>query len=248
MTGGNVSDTDPAPSQRAAAAAANDADPNAPKRTITLSTGVVLRLKPVSPETIGGAARHIPRPQVPRVMIPEKEREEENPDDPAYRAALQQWGIDSTSAGFRVALILGTEVVSVPDDLPGVDDDRWLDDLLEAAQTIGWDRQIDVSTPSARKLAWLENVAMGSEDDQFLLSRIVTESAMLTEGEVQRMLEAFRDRRRRGIDILARVTAGDDIDWGNGAPAAAGDGSAVRGAGGSAVQPDPVGQVPDPTD
>lgn len=91
---------------------------------VTLSTGIRVRLKPVSSSLVEEMKASVPVPEVPRVFIPEKEREEENPNDPRYTAALEEMERQQARAIFDALLIFGVELL---DGLP--EDDDWLKKL-----------------------------------------------------------------------------------------------------------------------
>jgi hypothetical protein len=88
---------------------------------VTLSTGVVVRLSPVSSSLVEEMKAAIPMPAVPVVYIEEKEREEENPNDPRYMAAVEEVHTERADAMFDALVMFGVEL---PDGLP--EDDTWL--------------------------------------------------------------------------------------------------------------------------
>lgn len=177
-------------------AAVRAADDHAVKRVerITLENGVVLRLKAVSPITLRDAAAHLKRPEVPMVEIPDAGgRTEPNPNDPAYLAAIQQWNADVSEAGITVALILGTEVESLPDGMPGWESDDWIEALRAAREIVPNAPPLVVhETGKGRYLDWLRMYAISTNTDMYRLSRILTTGVALTEEEVQAAADSFR--------------------------------------------------------
>ena len=91
---------------------------------VTLSTGVVVRLKPVSSSLVEEMKAAIPMPDVPVVWIEAKEREEENPNDPRYIEAVEEVNRKRADAIFDALCTFGVELV---DGLP--EDDLWLKKL-----------------------------------------------------------------------------------------------------------------------
>jgi hypothetical protein len=89
-----------------------------------LSTGVRVRLSPVSSSLVEEMKRSIPMPKVPVVFIKEKEREEENPNDPAYIAEVEEAEEKRAEALFDALVMFGVELV---DGLP--EDDIWVKKL-----------------------------------------------------------------------------------------------------------------------
>lgn len=177
-------------------AAVQAADAHGAKRVerITLESGVVLRLKPVSPITLRDAAAHLVRPAVPVVEIPDTGgRTEPNPNDPEYIEALNKWTADVSEAGFTVALILGTEVESLPDGMPSWESDDWIEGLRAAREIVPGAPPLNVrTTGKGRYLDWLRMYAISTNTDAFRLSRLLTTGVTLTEEEVQSAADSFR--------------------------------------------------------
>lgn len=193
---------------------------------ITLSTGVVLKLRPVPPTVMDRARQAVPVPQVPKVFIESKGVEEPNPNHPEYLAALRGYDEQLVMAAWRAAAILGTAVESLPDGFPGPEDDRWIAEL-EAALPDGeeLDVQRDVTTDrerNARYYDWLRLYAFGTEEDAFTVSAIATSTVSLTEEEVASYVASFRDSQARRAN-LARQLAGEYLYGHNVLEPSAGD-------------------------
>jgi hypothetical protein len=90
----------------------------------TLSTGVVVRLHPVSSSLVEEMKGAVKMPDVPKVWIEAKEREEENPNDPQYIEQVEACTAKRADAIFDALCMFGVELV---DGLP--DDDSWLKKL-----------------------------------------------------------------------------------------------------------------------
>lgn len=91
---------------------------------VTLSTGVSVRLRPVSSSLVEEMKGVIKMPPVPVVWIEAKEREEENPNDPRYIEAVQDVEMRRADAIFDALSTFGVELI---DGLPK--DDTWLKKL-----------------------------------------------------------------------------------------------------------------------
>ena len=91
---------------------------------VTLSTGVVVRLHPVSSSLVEEMKAAIEMPKVPVVYIEEKEREEENPNDPRYIEAVEEVNRKRADAIFDALCTFGVELV---DGLP--EDGLWIKKL-----------------------------------------------------------------------------------------------------------------------
>ena len=103
---------------------------------VTLSTGVRVKLHPVSSSLIEDLKSVIPFPEVPIVHIEDKDRDEENPNDPIYLQKVEETKMQRGDAAFAGLLEFGVELI---DGLP--DDDTWLKKLQRLAKR----RQLDLS-------------------------------------------------------------------------------------------------------
>lgn len=91
---------------------------------VTLSTGVRVRLHPVSSSLVEEMKGAIKMPPVPRVWIEAKEREEENPNDPRYLDEVAETESKRAVAVFDALVTFGVELI---DGLP--EDKTWLKKL-----------------------------------------------------------------------------------------------------------------------
>lgn len=179
-----------------------------------LANGIVLRLKPVPPLAMRAAAARIPEPVVPKVHLASQDREEDNPNDPGYQAALFQKSIDQTNAMFTVALLIGTEVESIPEGYYGPQQDEWITQMRETLVLVGSEDDVPRvrETPErARYLDWLRLYAVTSDVDLYMLSMMLVQGVALSESEVQAAMASFRDRVRANADIgLSRAETAVD--------------------------------------
>ncbi len=175
---------------RVAAEVAEEAEsPQHDPKTVTLSNGIVLRLKPVPPFLLRQAVTKLTEPKLPKADIG-KGREEDNPDDPAYLAAMMQFNACVIEAVTNVAFVMGTEIETLPPGTCGPEGKDW----LEALDVLGV--EVD-ERPRGRYLAWLRYYAVTSQGD---VLRILTASRTnlgLTEGEVGLAANSFPSRAAR---------------------------------------------------
>lgn len=87
----------------------------------TLSTGFRVVLHPVSGALVEDVRSAIKMPKVPVVYIEAKDREEENPNDPAYMEAVERANMERGNAVLDAIITFGVELV---DGVP--EDDSWL--------------------------------------------------------------------------------------------------------------------------
>jgi hypothetical protein len=77
---------------------------------VTLLTGAKATLHPVSPALIQDIQVSIQNPPVPIFHNEEKGRDEENPSDPAYLAALERAEVERTQAVMDAQIMMGVEL------------------------------------------------------------------------------------------------------------------------------------------
>jgi hypothetical protein len=176
---------------------------------IVLSTGIVLELRPVPPFAIRRASQSIERPEVPKAWIENKERWEENPNDPAYAEALEDYERLVYEATVNLAMIVGSHVASIPDGYYGPDDEQWIEELEAAGITV------DGSNPSRRKLSWLLYYAMATPDDITGITARVLDRAGLREVEVAMAIASFLShagrRAHRDAEAESERADGDRV-------------------------------------
>src|SRR3990167_714555 len=92
---------------------------------VHLSTGGVLRAVAAPVWLIQEAARRVPKPRVPVKLNADKGYEEEDENDPAFREALEAYSLATATAANDTMLLLGTQVVEVPDGFERITDEGW---------------------------------------------------------------------------------------------------------------------------
>ncbi len=141
-----------------------------------MSSGVRVRIVPVSATLVDEVMHRVPLPQVPMWHNPENEREEPNPNDPAYVYAQQQAERDRGVASLDAVLMFGVELV---DPLPG---GSWLRKL----------QMLGLLTPDAddleREFAYKKFVACTTQAD---IMTIMTATGV-SEAQVAEATENFQ--------------------------------------------------------
>jgi hypothetical protein len=154
--------------------------------TITLSTGVVLRGKQVPPLVLVKLMASYPRPKVPTYMSKEMGREMEHPDDPDYIDRVKAWKTELASATLNALILLGTELVKTPKNVPGPDKDDWLQEY----SLLGMDMHPD--NQAWRYLSWVTLKAAPGADDLSLIKETVGRLSGVPEDKVE-TAESFPD-------------------------------------------------------
>ncbi len=100
-------------------------------------------------------------PEVPRWFNPDKGREEENPNHPAYLSALDRANQERANAMFDALALFGVELA----DTSVLDEDEWLGELrlLERLGRLDLSA-FDLSDPLDRRFLYIKHVAMGTAD------------------------------------------------------------------------------------
>lgn len=157
---------------------------------ITLSTGVVLRARPVSRNIFADILSEHVAPRVPTHYNEDKGREEDNPLDPDYLAEMQRYNTQLARSMSDALIVLGTELESKPDDVPGQDDETWLEEvsLLRVYKT---------NTARGRYLAWVKTKAIGTDQDFADISNAVRRAMGVPEDDVSVKTKRVRPNASR---------------------------------------------------
>lgn len=160
-----------------------------PDTDIQLSTGVVLRAVPFSPIVLTDAQHAAVErlggwPKPPRIYLDDKGREEENPDDPDYKAQKERVETEASMAMNDAVIMRGTVFVSKPKSVPGPEDADWLESL----------GALGIPVPrhkSARYLYWVKHVAAPSLADLGLIWRKAGRMVGVPEEDVADLVARF---------------------------------------------------------
>lgn len=162
-------------------------------REVTLSNGIVLKVKPMPPLLLNAVANSMPEPEVPQVHIADDDRWEDNPNDPAYQKALADTAAKRELATINLILAVCTEVGSLPDNRVGPESDDWL--FIPEMAGI----EVDASNPRARYIAWLRFYALETQQDLMQTNSLPILLAGISEGEVAEVINSFRSREERPL-------------------------------------------------
>lgn len=150
---------------------------------VTLSTGVILKINKVSRSIYADILAQFTEPDIPTVYIEDKGREEENPDDPAYKKRLRKYNVDVSKALSDATILLGTELHECPSDVTPMSNREWLDKMAAL--------RYDVKNKSNRYLLWVKTVAIGDENDYQLINQSVGRLNGVTETDAAQAVKQF---------------------------------------------------------
>jgi hypothetical protein len=153
---------------------------------IVLSTGVVLKAKRVSSVLFAELARKFKEPEPPMWFNKENDREEENPNDPAYLRAKERYTTELGLAVLNAVILFGTCIVSIPKDIDALDSDGWKQKLLISGIDIG-------DTKDHEYIAWIKYIATTGEDDYNKIETAVAGISNVLEDDVSNASPIFRD-------------------------------------------------------
>ena len=126
----------------------------------TLSTGVRARLHPVGASIVTDATGKVKPPKVPSYYNESKGREEENPNDTSYLAALDEVKRAQASAAMDVMVMFGVELV---DGMPV--NDAWLKQLKLLDKIGTLDLSVyDLDDPIDCEFLYKKYIATGTPD------------------------------------------------------------------------------------
>lgn len=165
--------------------------------------GLKFRLKKFSRLILRDAVLKLPEPVVPVVYIEEKEREEPNPHDPDYLEAVNKYNVDVSFIAINSSIVLGTAVLTVPENMVGVDDDEWLAPLTIVGLPIPTDKH-------NRYLGWVKYYAL-DDDELIALSRASRRFNGYTfEENVEAAVEELKSDEKRDTDTSTPASSGSE--------------------------------------
>lgn len=131
---------------------------------LTLTSGVRVRVKPVSSQFRDMAQARIPDPEVPMWHDPAEDRDVPNPDDPAYRKALEDVALKRSQAVTDALVMFGVELV---DGMP--QDGDWLERLQFMAKHAMIELDgFDLDCPIDREYLYKRYVVIADADWAYL--------------------------------------------------------------------------------
>jgi hypothetical protein len=149
--------------------------------SITLSTGVKLRIKQAALGILMKVMARYERPEVYTFYVEEEKRWFENPDHPDYIDAVKAYEAKTNDVLLNAIILLSTELDSKPKDMPGHMSNGWLE-LFEAL-----DLEVKRDNKSWRYLNWVLMNAIVTQDDFALITEIAELSGIaLSEEAVEK--------------------------------------------------------------
>jgi len=157
---------------------------------ITLSNGIVLKVRGISPFLFRQVEKQFPAPPVPKVFIEEKGREEENYQDPAYLRAVAEVEERKSEAIIDLIVGFGTEVEYVPENIPSPEDNVWIDSL----EILLSEKELERirTNPHIRRIAWIKFVAILTPEDIARITEKVLRKLGVSARDVSESLASFR--------------------------------------------------------
>lgn len=163
--------------------------------TCTLASGVVLKVKKVSPLLLRRAVQKVTKPVIPVFHDEDRGRDIENPNDPDYLAALAEYESSQGYASLDMMILMGTELISVPEGMDRPEDTDW----VELLRVGGIDP--DISSDHARYLSWMQLIAITDMADVQSIAMAVARKTAVREVDVQASLDSFRSNEIGRTDI-----------------------------------------------
>lgn len=161
--------------------------------SVTLSTGVELKLKPVPKQLILQVTSKFKLPKVPTYFNESKGRDEENPDDPDYQEAAEQYLTDIAVATTDVVFLRGTEIISIPKGFPGPDSKDWKAEMEILGMSM-------IDNKRARYLAWIKGMAAPLDSDISILMEEIGRQTGVSEKDTEEAVKRFQRLTGRGTD------------------------------------------------
>lgn len=155
------------------------------KKTHTLANGDKVFLTPVAPGLLQAALSGIIEPSVPMWYNEDKGREEENPNDPTYLAALNNIPVQQSKAMLDCAILFGAQLV---DGVPP--EEEWLPKLKFLIKLKHLDlSDYDLEDELEREFVYKKFIAFGKTDFD-----TVSDYSGITEEDVAEAAAGFRDQ------------------------------------------------------
>ena len=150
---------------------------------VILSTGVKARFVPVASSLITDVVSAIKDPPIPVVFIEEKQREEENPNDPDYLRKMREATEKRNKVSLDTMILFGVDLV---DDVP--EDGRWVEKLryMEKLGNLNIE-DYDLSIPIEREFLYKRYIAVASDDIIEILKR-----SGISEADIAQAMKSFQ--------------------------------------------------------
>lgn len=154
--------------------------------TYTSKSGVKFKLVPMSKMLIVDATKRLDKPKPPVIHIEEKDRTEENPNDPQYMEDVQIYNANRANLIMAIVFAYGCEVIEIPEGFSSVTDTDWSDDLAEFGVPIPIKGR-------ARKAAWIRYHLVPDDNELTQLMQLIMKVGGTTlESDVKDSMDSFR--------------------------------------------------------
>jgi len=169
------------------------------EKSITVSTGVVFRIKEVPQIAYVDLRNSLPEPAPPVFYNPENDREEPNENDPRYITAKANWEIAMSTAVMNISILFGSEIEQIPDGVLTPDSENFKETLGLLLRSMGWTKnEIKEIGKLERYLFWVKYEACkgsirGENSDLNNLFSAIGNASGVTEEDVAETIEKFRD-------------------------------------------------------
>lgn len=160
---------------------------------VTLSTGVRVKLHVVTGSTMQSVLDRLEPPKVPVFHNKDLGRDDENPNDPDYKIALENYMDERNRAVVDALLIWGVELVD-----PVPTDGFWMKGLKRSAKLghVNLD-EFDLEDEDDLEFLYKRHYAVGNEDFVLIRER---SGNRVTQVEVDKSRSSFRGDEERSPD------------------------------------------------
>lgn len=155
-----------------------------PNPYVTLSSGVVLKVKKVNYMIVQAVINRFHYPPIPESWDKDRGRFIQNPSHPDYLAAKAEIDGQRMMAVADAIAAFGVDINHIPPQLPKPESEGWLDDL----ELVGIN--VKRNSPAARQQAWINFVALPNAEDVARLTKEFLSVMGVSEGAVA---EAIRE-------------------------------------------------------
>ena len=154
----------------------------------TTRSGIVLKIRPVPSHVTREVLRQLKEPKVPVFHNDAKERDEENPRDPTYLAAVDEFKNKQVDLSNRTYLLY-TEVLGLlPEGIDSPTDSTWSDELKFIGVEVhdsGRERYVD----------WLKFYALTDADFKDLMTAMYVAGGLVSEEDIAAAITSFPDNK-----------------------------------------------------
>jgi hypothetical protein len=165
---------------------------------LTTSTGVIFKIKKAPSMAFQTLVKNLKanEPKIPRYMNDKKGRMEDNPNDPEYAKALAEYQTQSDLALLDAAILLCTDLESIPDGVDKPEDIGWSENLWLAGINVDQLGIADNSKKRQRYLAWVKFYAAATDEDIMAMNREISRVNGVSEGDVTAAMAAYKSDAR----------------------------------------------------